>query len=295
VRGSEFYGIQNVFYAHAGLPGMGFFPFSVQHGWQHSSTKFEADGNPSAIWVWSERSKAEIGKYFALDKIRIVGSPYLYLPERLPCHRSKPEGALYILPHSSHLARVGFSQDDLQRLLRSIQEHNGHCDVLVYYLDATPELCALLHGSGARILMNGGLWSTNFLNNFRENIHNYQRLYYSSFGSAVLFARHEGLETVYTALDSAVVQSSNSYLNDLNKEVAFDHEGQGWDVALELGVQYKLSGNEMRRLILDGLSLSEVFMYQRKMLSTLKNRATDYWRHVLPAKRLISAYNNESN
>lgn len=293
MRGSDFYGIQRVLSAHAKVPNPGFFPFSVQHGWQQSPTRYEADGNPLEIWVWSERIRAAIGSFFNADHVRVVGSPYLYLDKLASRPAPIPNRALYLLPHSSHFAKTGFSLEHLKQLLSGIQDENGGCDVLVYYLDVSPQLSAFLRPIGVRMLSNGGLWSSDFLYNFRANILDYRRLYYSTFGSGILFAQHEGLETIHVPLESYLHQSRNDYVNELSATVPFDHQGHQWNCAEELGVPYLLSAAEMRELIRDGVDGTSFRAAQRQLLANLKNRTFDYFRFVRPALRLVDRHNRE--
>ena len=291
MRGSDFYGIQRIFNAYAKAPHLGFFPYSVQHGWQQTPTRFEADGDPVEIWVWSHRIKGEIGKFFDPDRVRVVGSPYLYLDKLSAKPAPLPGRALYMLPHSSHFSKTGFSLDHLQELLTSVADENGACDVLVYYLDVRPELCAALRRSCSRILISGGLWSSDFLYRFRSNILPYRRLYYSTFGSGICFAQYEGLETIHIPLDSYLHQSENLYVNALAAKVAFDHRGQAWHFAEELGVGSMLGAEEMRLLIRRGISENSAVDIQRRLLGNLKNTVLDYFGHVRPAMRAVERHN----
>ncbi|MBN9410993.1 MAG: hypothetical protein J0H69_17755 [Burkholderiales bacterium] len=289
MRGSEFYGIQHVLYRHAGLLDLGVFPYSVQHGWQNVPTRFEADDDPVELWAWSERIADAMRGLVEPSRVRVVGSPYLYLPPSAgPAHR---KGAVYILPHSSHFARIGFSYEHLMDLLADIRARAGGCDVLVYYLDVNPELCALFRSAGARILVNGGLWSSRFLHHFRDNIRRYRSLYYSSFGSGVLFARHEGLETVHVALESRLQDSSNPHLNAIST-VPYDPVGACWDTDLELGAAHVLAPQALRELILRGIREPVVLRRgPRRWVGNLRSGVRDHWNHVRPVERMVRYYN----
>lgn len=291
MAGSDFYGIHNTLLHYAGLPKIGSFPFAVQHGWQPGATRYEADTEPAEIWVWSERMRRELSAFYPPDRIRVTGSPYLYLDEieRPAAVRE----SLYVLPHSTHLDRIGFSHDDLRNLLISIGDADGSCDVLAYYLDVNQKLCETLSSTRSRIVVNGGLWSADFLQTVRRNLHLYKRVYFSDFGSAVLFARHEGLETTYANLSIRLDDSSCPYNEELRIAGGYDLTGAGQDTYQELGISHRLSRLEMRRLIIRGLRHKAFEDLCRGYARNLRNRFLDYRRHVRPNLALVRLHNEK--
>lgn len=291
MNGADFYGIQHILLRHAGLPDYGVFPFSVQHGWQYAATRFEADAHPLEIWVWSERSRHAISAFFPIDQIRVIGSPYLYLEAVDPQPPSR--SSLYVLPHSSHLARVGFSRDRLLQLLRDIGGDGMGCDVLAYYLDVNDELCQALRTVNSRILVNGGLWSVDFMKTLRRNIHLYEHIYYSGFGSAVLFARYERRQTTYIALDSQVESSSNKYVDRVSQESVFDPTGSGMDTDAELGVEHRTDSQKMREWILDGFRAIPSLRLASRAVNGVRARFRDYRMNVRPSLQLAERHNAE--
>lgn len=291
MRGSDFYGIQRTLLRYAHLPHLGVFPYSVQHGWQHAASGFEAGGNPLEIWVWSDRARNEMGTHYPLNRIRVVGSPYLYLDDHSDPVREKMRGSLFLLPHSSHMVRIGFSHDDLRNLLAHIGGVDGGCDVLAYYLDATTSLCAVLRSTGARMLVNGGLWSADFMSVFRQNIRMYERIYFSNFGSAVLFARHESRETRYVDLSSHVVASSNKYVDQLGKNSTYDPTGEGMDTGTELGIGQTIGSAEMRELVLQGLRRVPPRALMRHAVAFFRSMMVDHYNNVRPSLALAARHN----
>jgi hypothetical protein len=291
MRGSDFYGIDHTLLQYARLPSLGGFPYAVQNGWQHAATRFEADGHPLEIWAWSDRAREGMAAYFPRDRIRVVGSPYLYLDPIEDEGAAPDRGALYILPHSSHFARIGFSLDDLKSLLADIVAADGSCDVLAYYLDVSDSLCAALGVTRSRVLVNGGLWSTGFMHSFRANIRRYRRVHYSGFGSAVLFARFENRETAYVALESRVLASRNVHLDGLAGAPAYDPVGQVMDTALELGADKRMAREDMRELIRDGWRRASSFRLFAHTGKKLRHRLIDHLMRVRPSLALAAAHN----
>jgi hypothetical protein len=291
MRGSDFYGIDNTLLRYAGLPRVGALPFAVQHGWQHAATRFEADGRPLEIWAWSERSREAMAAHYPRERIRVVGSPYLYLDALEEDSAAPHRPALYVLPHSSHFARIGFSLGDLRALLAEIGATDGGCDVLAYYLDVNEALCATLRPTRSRILLNGGLWSRDFMQVFRRNIRLYERVHFSSFGSAILFARHEQRQTRYVELASRVVMSTNLHVDRLEAGSSYEPTGAGVDTRTELGVGKQLERREMRALILEGWRQgSPGGLAVRAGLNTF-NRLRDHFCNVRPRMALAARHN----
>lgn len=291
MRGSDFYGIDHTLLHYAGLQNYRGFPFAVQHGWQHAATRFEADGDPLEIWAWSDRACEGIAAYFPRNRIRVVGSPYLYL-DSIEDEGAVPErSALYILPHSSHFARIGLSLDDLKSLLSELAAADGGCDVLAYYLDVSEALCGALAATRSRVLVNGGLWSTGFLRTFRANIRRYRRVHYSSFGSAVLFARFEGRETSYIALESRVLASRNAYLDGFAGGPAYDPVGHDMDTARELGVASQIAREDMRALIQDGWRRARSDRLLFHTCNRWRHRLVDHAMRVRPSLSLAAVHN----
>lgn len=292
MQGSDFYGIHNTLLRHASLPRLSVFPYAVQHGWQNAATGFETEGSPLEIWAWSERSRNAMKAFYPAEKIRTVGSPYLYLPDSPELPGNPYRRSLYILPHSSHFARIGFAQSDLERLLSSIVGTDGQCDVLAYYLDVTNELCNSLRSVNAKILLNGGLWSNDFMHTFRSNIRQYRKIYYSSFGSAVLFAQHERRATEYIDLSSSIVSSSNSYVDHLtNSDSAYDPRGQGMSTDAELGIEHKLEQAELKHLVVEGFKQNNTRKLLAKAYYSLRHRLSDYRAQVRPSLALAAEHN----
>lgn len=289
MAGSDFYGIHNTLLYYAGLPKMGAFPFAVQHGWQPGATRFEADAEPAEVWVWSNRMRRELSAFYPPTKIRVTGSPYLYLDK---IERPAPvRESLYVLPHSTHLDRIGFSHEDLRSLLARIGDADGSCDVLVYYLDVNKRLCDTLSKTRSRIVVNGGLWSTDFLQTVRRNLYLYKRAYFSDFGSAVLFARHEGMQTTYVDLSIRLDDAACRYNEQLRAAGEYDLTGAGQDTDRELGSSHRLSPAEMRELIICGLKQQALGKLCRGYVRNLKNRFVDYHRHLHPNLALVKNHN----
>jgi hypothetical protein len=293
LSGADFYGIQRVLLRYAGLPDLRAFPYAVQHGWQHAASRYEADHDPQEIWAWSTRIGRDMARYFPSERIRVVGSPYLYLPP-LPSDRPAigRDGAVYVLPHSSHFTKVGFLSANLLDLLSDIRRKEGRCDAMVYYLDVSPQLCALLKSANIAMVMNGGLWTSTFLENCRRNLRLYRCLYYSAFGSAVLFARHEGLQVFYIDLVHRLVQSENLYVNELQESSAFEPVGKDLEQDDEIGSRHVLPPDQLRSLIIRGMSQGPHVLLAKRACMTLFCQWRDYFRNVRSAEALVAGHNS---
>lgn len=287
MRGSDFYGIQNIFCTYAGVRWRGFFPYAVQHGWQIAATSYESTDSPLEIWVWSSRIKSDMSKFYDPDRIRVVGSPYLYLPRVVGTNKFESAG-VYVLPHSSHFARIGFSNEDLKVLLLRLRARHSHLVLLVYYLDVTSKLCDLVKQLGLQMAVCGGLWSKDFLINFKKIISNSYRLYYSSFGSAVLFAQYDGIEVEYVPLFSRVEYSENAHVNELAASASLVQSDLRWDINLELGLDQKLSSSECRELISRGYKAVSFGQSLKKTVANIKNSSIDHLKNLAPALKKIS-------
>lgn len=286
MRGSDFYGIQNIFCLYAGVFFRGFFPYAVQHGWQVKATGYESIDSPAEIWVWSERVKLEMTSYFDAGKIRVVGSPYLYLPP-IAQQKEPRDVGIYVMPHSSHFAKIGFSNSDLANLLVSLKLRHDELTVLIYYLDVTHEICELMRRQGVRILLCGGLWSQDFMHKFRSYVRDSVKVYYSNFGSAVLFAQYEKVEVQYVPLNSRIEHSTNAHVNELTAVAAQVQSAIEYDFEVELGVGKKMDESECRELLVRGYRSAPKVRSAKKIIANCKNRVTDYLSNLRPALRLV--------
>lgn len=295
MRGSDFYGIQNVFNRYAGLPSIDVFPYAVQHGWQPKATGYETSIKPLEIWVWSERSKENLSAYYPSEKIRITGSPYLYLKNNDSSGSGKKKkGAVFLLPHSTHHVKAVFSYNDLCDLINYYKKDFDTVDVLAYYLDVNEQLCNKVKSVGSIVLINGGIWSGDFLHVFKKNILKYKTLLFSEPGSATLFAGYEGLELIHVNLDFKYNNDSDRFVGQNlapHYELAANFGNPDY-IRKELGVEYKLKCGEVRNMIFAGLLKSNwksLFAFRREFKVAQKK---DYDENVLPTLKLLSAFQN---
>jgi hypothetical protein len=291
VRGSDFYGIQNIFCSYASVRYRGYFPYAVQHGWQIAATAYESVDAPAEIWVWSDRIRSEMSAFYDLARIRVVGSPYLYLPE-IATPKEMRDAGIYVMPHSSHFAKIGFSNSDLIDLLTSLKRCHKDLAVLIYYLDVKRDVCELISRLGVRIVLCGGLWSRAFMHNFRRNVRSCARLYYSSFGSAVLFAQHEGVDVQYVPLYSRVDFSTNIHVNELAGIAAKVQAETEFDFKIELGVEKKLIHSECCELVERGYRSAPIGRAMKKVIANCKNTTFDYLQNLRPALGQIQKFNS---
>lgn len=294
MRGSDFYGIQRIFFNYSSFPVLDTFPYAVQHGWQPKATTYEASANPLEIWAWSKRSKENLSAFYPAEKIRITGSPYLYLkkPDKY-FNKLDDDSAVFLLPHSTHHIEADFSYDNLCDLIITLKKKYSCIHILAYYLDVNAELCKKIKSVGSKILINGGIWSPDFLQKFKQNIKQYNTLLYSEPGSAVLFAAYEGLNTVYLDLDLKYKNISDQYSGTELKpypQLAINFTDPAY-IYNELGVDYVLPKKKMQKLILNGIKNSKFKELLRFRKQYRTSRKYDEINNLIPKLKLIESFN----
>ena len=256
--GCEFYGIRETLLGYAKLPKFLPLPVAVQHGWQRFAHGFEASARPPEIWVWSSRLAKELEELYPANRIRIVGAFFYYLLDKIKAELpvKAMQGSICIPPHSSHLAKTGYS---LQRYIESLAQLASEMKpitVMLYYLDMDEYTVGLYEKAGYKVVSNGTLYDAQFLRNFITNVYDKKYCIYSDLGSGVLYASELGLIPVRIDVQSTVVNQGNAHITNkmLSAVDKFDDEFvtkmSESVIKEEMGRQYVLSPQAMRALIL---------------------------------------------
>lgn len=256
--GSEFYGIKEILLAYAKLPSFLPLPVAVQHGWQRFAHAFEASAKPPEIWVWSPRLAKELEAFYPARKIRIVGSFFYYLLEKmkgeLPLKMA--QGSICIPPHSSHLAKTEYSLERFVEFLDQLGSELKPITIMLYYLDMDEHTVGVYEKAGFKVVTNGTLYDEDFLRNFITHTYDKKYCIYSDLGSGVLYASELGLIPVRLDVESTVINRGNIHITNemLSAVTKFDDEFvmtmNESKIKQELGKQYLLSPQAMRALIL---------------------------------------------
>lgn len=256
--GSEFYGIKEIILDYAKLPRFLPLPVAVQHGWQRFAHAFEASARPPEIWVWSPRLAKELEAFYPAKRIRIVGSFFYYLMEKMKAELpvKTAQGSICIPPHSSHLAKTEYSLERFIEFLDQMGSELKPITVMLYYLDMDECTVNMYEKAGFKVVSNGTLYDDNFLRNFITHVYDKKYCIYSDLGSGVLYASELGLVPVRIDVQSTVINRGNIHItNEMLSAVGrFDEEFvmtmNESKVKEEMGKQYVMTPQKMRWLII---------------------------------------------
>jgi len=283
--GTEFYGINEIFMNYAGIPSYIPLPVAVQHGWQYQPTTFEIDSKPPEIWVWSKRMAELYSQAFPEFRVRITGSSFCYLYDELK--KVEPivgrKGSIVIPNHSTHHIGVKYSAEEYAELLYNLDEKYKPISVLLYYLDLNKDTVSAYTKYGFDIRCNGSLFDSNFLVNFINNVNDKEYcIAPGDFGSGVFYAMYMGLKPHQLGSLSSYHGLDIVFKNDITRIKSYENDELGLRkkinnnltldmVKQELGVEYLLSKDELRKIIFNN--------YTPKVVYTLLKRKI-YWQFV---------------
>ncbi len=268
LRENGYYGHGKILREYAGVRLPYRINGSIQHGWHEGAGIYSAPEKDTdelfgkRYYVWTT-DNVLAARERGFRNVVALGAPFIYMPP-MPCIEPKPSSLILFLGHGSEWEPLNDPIADYRRFFETHAEilaGFSNVTISLYWLEyENKDLVRYLERLGLKVVTMGHRDNNPaFLDNFRRHVSEHEFFGSNYYFTATFYALHMGMKTFVLPSDFDLNWSDFRPRMDAVQETMierypqllysnFNGECHRWISDYELGVEYKRSPKDLRRM-----------------------------------------------